>query len=598
MAGSGVSPLEGARNRYISELISQTQDALVDVPLQLRRQILDKIDKTLETGLHNVEERISSYHQDFCKPDLDQEGLMQIFHQLIHMENLLMQIFRNKRTEIEIDQSENEGTDIEDADHIHLELFKLCHLDLLNDVSIEGTYILDRLIQDQLLTDDERESIIAINPTPRRRKDAFLDLMRGRLSYSTLMNNFIPAVGEDYPDVAKKLSETAQHLKSISPRTHVCAVCNMRENVQVKNLAQHLLKDGVISAGDYQELRNTQTSNTTKWSYLFAKITNMNHVAEAIKTSYPQIYKQLQHQNKLDLRCNCSSLEEDNDSCSTDKESTGIARSDVGRLSDLESLFETSVSFSSGTLSQTEYQVHSTPKGIAVIICNPNSNPHAELHRYFEKDAAKLYRTFQKLDFDTRLYTNISQKYMKALLDSVAHMDHSQYDAFVCVIHTETKIIGYRQCVLDAKAAPVPFEDLKDMFNASRCPTLSGKPKVFLIPCGQGNNSMLGVKPGSRTGNDTTVPSESDFLVLQATAPGFNVIGDDEFSGTLWVKKFTELMDRHSNNIDVVTCMTHLTAEISCQNLWGFYKQSPHIESTLRKPLFFRETTPDDISTG
>ncbi|XP_046554730.1 LOW QUALITY PROTEIN: uncharacterized protein LOC124264056 [Haliotis rubra] len=598
MASPGVTPLEGARNRYISELISQTQSALGDVPLELQRQILHEIHNTLHTGLDNVEDRIRSYGEDFCKPDLDQEGLTRTFHQLKYMEALLMQTFRNRRTELEIDKSEIVGTGVDDADYIHLKVFQLCQPDLLHSVSIECTCILDRLMQDQLLTDDERESIIALNPTSRRRNEAFLDVMRGRLSYATLMNNFIPAIGEDYPDVAKKLSETAQHLKAKPSKINVCAVCNMKENVQVKHLAEHLSEHGAVSTDDYRVLRNTHTSNTEKWSYRLSKLTNLSHITEAIKIRYPQIYKQLQRQNKLDLRCNCSSLEGGNDSCSAEKKSASNPVSDVGRLSDLESLFETGLWVTSGSLSQMEYQVSSNPKGMAIIICNPKSNPHEEIHRYYVNDAAKLYRTFQKLEFDTRLYRNISKTDMIALLARVAEMDHSQFDAFVCVIHTETKIINYRHCVLDANAAPVPFKELKDMFNASGCPTLVGKPKVFFIPSGERDNFMSGVKARKGTEQDISVPMEADFLVLRATVPGFNVIGDDEFSGSLWVKKFTEMMDTHSNDADLVTCMTHLAADISCQDLWDVCKQSPHIESPLRKPLFFRERIPDQVSSG
>ncbi|XP_067685140.1 uncharacterized protein [Haliotis asinina] len=601
MASPGATRLEGARNRYINELITQTQSTLGGVPLELQRQILHEIDNTLKTGLNNVEERIRSYGEDFCKPGLDQEGLRRTFQQLKYMEALLMQTFRNRRTELEIDKSENVGTGVDDADdYIHLKVFQLCQPDLLHSISIEGTCILDRLIQDQLLTDDEHESIIAFNPTSRRRNEAFLDVMRGRLSYETLMNNFIPAVGEDYPDVAKKLSKTAQHLKAIPSKINVCAVCNMKENVQVKHLAEHLSQQGAVSTDDYRELRNTHISNTEKWSYILSRLTNVSQINEAIKLGYPQTYKQLQRQNKLDLKCNCSSLKGENDSasCSAERESASMPVSDVGRMSDLESLFETGFSVKSGSLPQMEYKVSSNPKGMAIIICNPKSNPHEKIHRYYVNDAAKLYGTFQKLNFDTRLYRNISKTDMTALLSSVAEMDHSQFDAFVCVIHTETKLINNCQCVLDANAAPVHFQELKDLFNASGCPTLVGKPKVFFIPSGERDNFMSGVKPGSGTEQDKCVPSEADFLVLRATVPGFNVIGDDEFSGSLWVKKFTEMMDTHSNDADLVSCMTHLAAEVSSQDLWGVCKQSPHIESTLRKPLFFREMIPEQASTG
>lgn len=62
--------------------------------------------------------------------------------------------------------------------------------------------------------------------------------------------------------------------------------------------------------------------------------------------------------------------------------------------------------------------------------------------------------------------------------------DHSQYDCFVCCIMSH----GDQDCVYGADSRWVQIKEMISNFQPSRCPTLTGKPKLFFIQATQGRS--------------------------------------------------------------------------------------------------------------
>jgi len=58
----------------------------------------------------------------------------------------------------------------------------------------------------------------------------------------------------------------------------------------------------------------------------------------------------------------------------------------------------------------------------------------------------------------------------------VAAMDHSDSDCFFCAIMSHGDVDG-----IWATDRRIDLESIYKLFNSSNCPTLLGKPKVFLI---------------------------------------------------------------------------------------------------------------------
>lgn len=94
---------------------------------------------------------------------------------------------------------------------------------------------------------------------------------------------------------------------------------------------------------------------------------------------------------------------------------------------------------------------------------------------YFITD--KLQSSFKTFGFIVEMYDNQGDSEMTQKLMTVALEDHSQYNCFVCCI------LSYGDCnrVYGSNGVTVDIEELMEILDADRCPSLAGKPKLFFV---------------------------------------------------------------------------------------------------------------------
>ena len=103
--------------------------------------------------------------------------------------------------------------------------------------------------------------------------------------------------------------------------------------------------------------------------------------------------------------------------------------------------------------------------------------------------SANLRETFSRLDFDVRYHENLTDTGMMQLLVDIAHnIDHKNFDCFVCCILTH----GVLSHLYGTNGKLVAIKDLTSVFQANRCPSLAGKPKLFFLQACQGRDKMGG----------------------------------------------------------------------------------------------------------
>ena len=178
----------------------------------------------------------------------------------------------------------------------------------------------------------------------------------------------------------------------------------------------------------------------------------------------------------------------------------------------------------------------------------------------------------EKFGFTTREDIGLTTSDMLKALTDTAQRDFSSNDCFCCIIGSTGTEHGI--CGTDDK--PIDIKTITSLFTSDKCPSLDGKPKIFVLQPKYQSFSVLEYEPGieARSMLQHLVISEKDFLVwnLFAEAPRFYkrfLFVDD------WVKYLLEGI--------------HLREAIA--DVTGGNEQPLSLLSTLEKNVFFEPNT-------
>ncbi|XP_067051379.1 caspase-9-like isoform X2 [Acropora muricata] len=204
------------------------------------------------------------------------------------------------------------------------------------------------------------------------------------------------------------------------------------------------------------------------------------------------------------------------------------------------------------------YKMESRPRGLCLIINNMSFRDQ-NLHRLGANfDEQKLHDLFEKLHFEVCVFKDQHKYQMEWICASYGGVDHSQYDAFVCIIMSHgtsgDKIMG-----VDGRT--IGIEDLMSEFNAVRCPSLANKPKLFLVQACRGSEE--GEFPGpndqqiaDNTFSDSTLsrsrlPKESDFLLAYSSVPGYVSFRMPD-SGSFFIQTLVDVFEKkhHKDHLE------------------------------------------------
>ena len=204
---------------------------------------------------------------------------------------------------------------------------------------------------------------------------------------------------------------------------------------------------------------------------------------------------------------------------------------------------------------QHRYDMNNNPRGLCLILNNVKFE-NEDLNRPGAvKDKDRLESLFKNLRFEVTIKEDLtSQELVKAAIEFGAKV-HEHYDAFVFIVMSHG---GDRDCILGVDGMETTVKSLISEFHGGRCPSLKGKPKVFIIqacrgPQGDtdftnsssGNDFNLQEVPTTSEAQiisqpyDTALSTDStlsrsvflpdaDFVVAFATAPGYAAYRDSD----------------------------------------------------------------------
>lgn len=133
-----------------------------------------------------------------------------------------------------------------------------------------------------------------------------------------------------------------------------------------------------------------------------------------------------------------------------------------------------------------------------------------------DRDALK--DTFNKLGFNTAIYNDIKSFDLKSEIKSLAKQNFKDYGCLVVCLLSH----GIENAILCSDHRYVNINELKYEFSLNKCPTLYGKPKIFIVQACQG--SLAQSKTGIAMSNgDTNVFSQQVYRIYEAFLLAFGL---------------------------------------------------------------------------
>ena len=233
----------------------------------------------------------------------------------------------------------------------------------------------------------------------------------------------------------------------------------------------------------------------------------------------------------------------------------------VRRLQCIDSQLKCIFFISQGPPQLNRYEINRTPHGYCIIINNLKFEDERMDRHGARKDEDSLKRLFTDLKFKVVIERDLDKHEIERVAERFAKKDHREFGAFVFILMSHG---GNRDCILGVQGRRTSVENLMVEFQARNCPSLKGKPKVFIIQTCRGfldyanetfqspvgsiqSQDVLSTSPSSdaqSTGRpftaDSTLsrsvfPTEADFLLAFATVPGFVSFRFTEF-GTIFIQ--------------------------------------------------------------
>ncbi|XP_037998058.1 caspase-8-like [Motacilla alba alba] len=236
------------------------------------------------------------------------------------------------------------------------------------------------------------------------------------------------------------------------------------------------------------------------------------------------------------------------------------------------------------------YKMKNNPHGYCLILNNyifknPCYNREGTL-----QDGEAVKRVFKWLQFETVEYMNLEGKKIYDTVEEYSKKDHRNMDCFVCFIFSH----GEKDKIKGVDDVCVNIEDLVSRFTGTNCPSLAGKPKVFIIQACQGSGRHPSVAIESDSSGHlevdasplTSIPDKADILIGMATVEDYLSYRSRK-TGSVYIQSLCEKMKLLCPlRVDLAAILTEVNNEVARRELEGA-KQMPKITSTLLKRLIF-----------
>ncbi|XP_052866325.1 caspase-like [Anopheles cruzii] len=206
-----------------------------------------------------------------------------------------------------------------------------------------------------------------------------------------------------------------------------------------------------------------------------------------------------------------------------------------------------------------------------------------------EVDCKRLTETLQMFGFDVHIYRDHKLEEIKAVTRKVSQMDHKDNDCLLVAVLTH----GEDGDIVFAHDCAYQFPVIWSQFTADSCPSLAGRPKIFLIQACRGTHLETGVKVQRDGIARYSIPTHADFLFAYATIPGFMAFRNTS-DGSWFISELCNEMRDNGHKYDFLTLLTFVAQKVAFEHEsvsnhqeFNMRKQMPCIVSMLTRVLLF-----------
>nr|XP_042715844.1 caspase-6 isoform X3 [Chrysemys picta bellii] len=255
-----------------------------------------------------------------------------------------------------------------------------------------------------------------------------------------------------------------------------------------------------------------------------------------------------------------------------------------------------------------QYKMNHKRRGVALIFNHEQFYWHLTLpdRRGTLADRDNLKRSLTELGFEVRCFDDLKAEEVIRNIYEVSMDNHSDADCFVCVFlsHGEDNhVYAY-----DAK---IKVQTMTNMFKGDKCPSLVGKPKIFIIQACRGDqhddpvlvhdavDSIVDKSNVNETEVDAaaiyTLPAGADFLMCYSVAEGY-YSHRETLNGTWYIQDLCEMIRKYGSSLEFTELLTLVNRKVSlrrvdmCRDMSAIgKKQIPCFASMLTKKLHFTQ---------
>ena len=208
--------------------------------------------------------------------------------------------------------------------------------------------------------------------------------------------------------------------------------------------------------------------------------------------------------------------------------------------------------------------------GYCIIVNNETfSSPNLTQRLGSSKDADDLIDVFSNFGFKTRRENDLTKEEVMDVMSTVQHIDYHEMGSLFVILLSH----GEKEAIYSTNSEKIHLFDIISHFTAENCPSLAGKPKIFIIQaCRDYTNLAL-----------TGLECESDFLIAYATLPGRKA-SRHTAKGSTYIQELVHTLKEQPYNdlVDILRIVQDKVLER--------FPQHPEYRSHLRKKLYLIPT--------
>ncbi|PFX29334.1 Caspase-3 [Stylophora pistillata] len=201
-----------------------------------------------------------------------------------------------------------------------------------------------------------------------------------------------------------------------------------------------------------------------------------------------------------------------------------------------------------------------------------------------EQDVKNLLSLFDDFNFKSRMVENFTQSQMVDILNETAAKDFSRYDCFLCIILSH----GLKDGIYGTDEEVIKIEGITSYFRRDACPSLEGKPKIFLIQACRGTQQdRVPIESDSEPVPyaSSSLPADTDFLICFASAPGHQSYRQYDL-GFWFISTVVAIFKEYAEREHLMDMMLRVNDRVAQFYSKGGLKQIPCQVCLLRRKVY------------